>query len=169
MQIMGKLLLRHEEFISHLRKDMGFILFFEQDKHSVLPSLMDVAKAHREKLDQGNTEIKSPLRTLLLNCLLRELLQRTQQVTRDRGGTPRLESCSVADTGESVELSSLGHQAATSGTGCSQGSALSRECSPHHNGAAKSNERRNHPQVSVHTGHATHRGGRLHPGNIFAA
>eukprot|EP00439_Symbiodinium_sp_Y106_P071429 s2396_g12.t2 len=79
VQIMGKLLLRHEEFISHLRKDMGFILFFEQDKHSVLPSLMDVAKAHREKLDQGNTEIKSPLRTLLLNCLLRELLQRTQQ------------------------------------------------------------------------------------------
>ena len=93
VQIMGKLLLRHEEFISHLRKDMGFVMFFRQDKsQSVLPSFMEVARAHREKVDQGSTEIKSPLRTLLLNCLLKELLQRTQQVCATEEGRQSLQA-----------------------------------------------------------------------------
>eukprot|EP00439_Symbiodinium_sp_Y106_P077496 s968_g16.t1 len=85
---MGKLLLKHEEFLSFLRKDMAYVLFFRQDQ---LPNLMEVSKANKEKTAAGSTEVHSPLRTLLLNCLLKELLQRTQKVAATAEGRSSLQ------------------------------------------------------------------------------
>ncbi|CAE7655287.1 unnamed protein product, partial [Symbiodinium necroappetens] len=91
VQIMGKLLLKHESFLSNLRKDMGYVMFFKQDQHSILPALMAVAKANREKAEAGSTEVQSPLRTLLLNCLLKELIQRAQKVSATEEGRASLQ------------------------------------------------------------------------------
>ena len=42
---------------------------------------MEVARTYREKVEEGSSELKSPLRTLLLNCFMKELLQRVQKVS----------------------------------------------------------------------------------------
>ena len=60
---------------------MGFVSFFKPDQRSVLPALMEVARTYREKVEEGSSELKSPLRTLLLNCFMKELLQRVQKVS----------------------------------------------------------------------------------------
>ncbi|CAE7260053.1 Pol, partial [Symbiodinium sp. CCMP2456] len=91
VQIMGKLLLKHEQFISHLRRDMGYVMFFKQGEQSLIPSLMEVAKQHRAMTDAGSTDLQSPLGTLLLNCLLRELLQRAQTVSATEEGRNSLQ------------------------------------------------------------------------------
>lgn len=91
VNMMGKLLLKHEAFLANLRKDMGYMLFFRQDERSVLPALMEVARVNREKQEAGSTEVQSPLRTLLLNCLLKELLQRAQQIAATEEGRSSLQ------------------------------------------------------------------------------
>jgi len=65
----------------------------------VLPNLMEVSKANKEKTAAGSTEVRSPLRTLLLNCLLKELLQRTQKVAATAEGRSSLQQAQWMNSG----------------------------------------------------------------------
>ena len=57
------------------------IVFVKQDQHSVLPALYKASTAWHEKKDQNaQSENPSPLKTVLLSCVIRELLQRLQTV-----------------------------------------------------------------------------------------
>ncbi|CAE6961398.1 unnamed protein product [Symbiodinium sp. CCMP2592] len=88
VEILSKLVLKHEEALADVRKDMGFVLFFRQDSKSLLPNLMEVARTWREKMANPAQEpsMTSPLRTVLVNCLLKELLQRAQKVVATEAG-----------------------------------------------------------------------------------
>ena len=78
---MCRLMLRHEDQLASLRQDRGLIVFVKQDQHSVLPALYKASTAWHEKKDQNaQSENPSPLKTVLLSCVIRELLQRLQTV-----------------------------------------------------------------------------------------
>ena len=85
--------------LHNLRKDMAYVLFFRQDDKSLVPSLMEVAKEWRERAATATPDpaLHSPLRTVLINCLLKELLQRTQRVTATEAGRADLQKMGWLD------------------------------------------------------------------------
>ena len=97
--LLSRLVLKHEEALHHLRKDMAFVLFFRQDDKSLVPNLMEVAKEWRERAATATPDpaLHSPLRTVLINCLLKELLQRTQRVTATETGRADLQKMGWLD------------------------------------------------------------------------
>ncbi|CAE7287360.1 unnamed protein product, partial [Symbiodinium necroappetens] len=80
MRLLSKIVLKHEEQLAALRKDTQFVLFFRQDDKSILPSLMNVSREWKAKQAAGDQSIQSSQRTVLISCLLRELLARVQRV-----------------------------------------------------------------------------------------
>ena len=88
--LISKLLLKHEEQLAALRKDTQFVLFFRQDDKSILPSLMSVSREWKAKQAAGDQSIQSSQRTVLINCLLRELLARMQRVVATEPGRESL-------------------------------------------------------------------------------
>ncbi|CAE7837273.1 unnamed protein product [Symbiodinium microadriaticum] len=90
LRLISKLLLKHEEQLAALRKDTQFVLFFRQDDKSILPSLMSVSREWKAKQAAGDQSIQSSQRTVLINCLLRELLARMQRVVATEPGRESL-------------------------------------------------------------------------------
>ncbi|CAE7939312.1 Pol, partial [Symbiodinium necroappetens] len=90
LRLISKLLLKHEEQLAALRKDTQFVLFFRQDDKSILPSLMNVSREWKAKQAAGDQSIQSSQRTVLINCLLRELLARMQRVVATEPGRESL-------------------------------------------------------------------------------
>ncbi|OLP99129.1 Copia protein [Symbiodinium microadriaticum] len=90
LRLISKLLLKHEEQLAALRKDTQFVLFFRQDDKSILPSLMSVSREWKAKQAAGDQSIQSSQRTVLINCLLKELLARVQRVVATEPGRDSL-------------------------------------------------------------------------------
>ena len=90
LRLTSKLLLRHEEALAMQRKEKNFALFFRQDQRSLLPNLMKISRDWNERKDAGDQPLESPLRTVLLGCLLKELLARLQQVVATEPGRAAL-------------------------------------------------------------------------------
>ncbi|CAE7801358.1 unnamed protein product, partial [Symbiodinium necroappetens] len=99
VDILSRLVLKHEEALAEIRKDTGYIMFFRQDDKSILPNLMEVAKQWRAKVSHPTEDsgIASPLRTVLINCLLKELLHRTQRVVSTETGREDLKKIGWLD------------------------------------------------------------------------
>ncbi|CAE7555833.1 GIP [Symbiodinium sp. CCMP2592] len=91
MRLMSKLLLKHEAALSGLRQDKNYVLFFRQDEHSLLPNLMQISKEWHDKRAAGDMSLKSPLKTVLMGCLLKELLARLQRVASTEQGRASLQ------------------------------------------------------------------------------
>ncbi|CAE7242148.1 Pol [Symbiodinium sp. CCMP2592] len=100
IDIISKLILKHEEALHNLRKDTAYVLFFRQDEKSLVPNLMEVARQWREKATSATPDpgLQSPLRTVLINCLLKELLQRTQRVVATEAGRADLQKVGWLDS-----------------------------------------------------------------------
>ncbi|CAE7817602.1 unnamed protein product [Symbiodinium sp. CCMP2592] len=100
IDILSKLVLKHEEALHNLRKDTAYVLFFRQDEKSLVPNLMEVARQWREKAASATPDpgLQSPLRTVLINCLLKELLQRTQRVVATEAGRADLQKMGWLDS-----------------------------------------------------------------------
>ncbi|CAE7840575.1 unnamed protein product [Symbiodinium sp. KB8] len=90
IRLMSKIILKHEEQLAALRKDTQFVLFFRQDDKSILPSLMNVSREWKAKQAAGDQSIQSSQRTVLISCLLRELLARIQRVVATEEGRDSL-------------------------------------------------------------------------------
>ncbi|CAE7323581.1 Pol [Symbiodinium necroappetens] len=86
-----RLLLRHEEQLALIRQDRGLIVFVKQDQHSILPALYKASAAWNEKKEKAaNLEAGLSLKTVLLSCVIRELLSRLQTVTSTEDGKAKL-------------------------------------------------------------------------------
>ncbi|CAE7201961.1 unnamed protein product [Symbiodinium sp. CCMP2592] len=89
LRLLSKIVLKQEEQLSLLRKDTQFVLFLRQDDKSILPALMAASKEWKAKQEAGEN-LQSSQRTVLLNCLLRELLARVQRVVATAPGRESL-------------------------------------------------------------------------------
>ena len=82
LRLMSKLILKHEATLPGVR--------FRQDEHSLLPNLMQVSKEWHDKRAAGDMSLTSPLKTVLMGCLLQELLARLQRVASTEQGQDSL-------------------------------------------------------------------------------
>ena len=86
---MVRLTLRHEQELGMLRAETGFMLFLDAPSHhelSFLPRLQGIGADWTEKCAAGT--VKSPLKTLLLMAIAKELKTRLEAFRDD---TERLE------------------------------------------------------------------------------
>ena len=72
--------------------DKGFVMFFKQDQISILPGLYAVSKEFNAKQAEGNLELTTPLRTLLLACLMRQFRERVVHMMGSQEGVHKLQT-----------------------------------------------------------------------------
>ena len=77
MEIVAKILLRHEESINVIRQNTGFMLWFltPKDPRSILPLLFKASIAWKQSRDNGTDSAlsRTPLRVVLIQCLVKAL------------------------------------------------------------------------------------------------
>eukprot|EP00439_Symbiodinium_sp_Y106_P029925 s7098_g3.t1 len=83
---MSKVVLQQADALQLLQLDRGFMMFLKQDARSILPSLLNMSREWRQKKEQGDPTLVSPLRTILLAGLLKEMLQRLQAISATAEG-----------------------------------------------------------------------------------
>ncbi|CAE6934633.1 Pol [Symbiodinium natans] len=91
---MAKLMLQHEEMLAAQRVDKVFIMFMRQDYASIIPNLHSISEQwHKRRQDNSSTsELQSPLRTLLMACLIKEILARIQKMASTSEGQGKLKA-----------------------------------------------------------------------------
>ncbi|CAE7238605.1 unnamed protein product, partial [Symbiodinium sp. CCMP2592] len=89
-----KLMLQHEDMLAAQRVDKVFILFVRQDYASIIPNLHSISQQFHQKTQDssGDPQITSPLRTLLMACLIRENLARIQKMVSTSEGQGKLQA-----------------------------------------------------------------------------
>ena len=75
---MARLLIRHEDSIQTLKQNSAFMLYLKTSS-ALLPMLYKVSKRWKEEREQV-IKIDLPLRSVLLTCLLQDLLRRVTRV-----------------------------------------------------------------------------------------
>ena len=81
---MAKMIMRHEEIIAELRMDKNLMLYFR--------GLYQVAKEWGQQQEEGTSQTTSPIRTLLLACLIQQLRDRVNHMTADSEGIAKLQA-----------------------------------------------------------------------------
>ena len=79
LNLLSKVVLKQEEIISRLRHEKIFVLFLKNETSGTLGTLMKIAKDWRAKKNQATETLQSPLRTVLLASMLREVMNLAQQ------------------------------------------------------------------------------------------
>ncbi|CAE7773628.1 pol [Symbiodinium sp. CCMP2592] len=92
LRLMSRIILQQEETICHLRNEKCFVLFLKHEQEGILKQLMAVSKEWNEKKEKTPDQLNSPLRTLLLQSMLQELLNRVQKETATQEGRATLVS-----------------------------------------------------------------------------
>ncbi|CAE7594421.1 Pol [Symbiodinium necroappetens] len=92
IQTMARMLMRQEEIIAELRMDKTLMLYFREDDVSVLPGLYQVAKEWGKQQEEGTSQTTSPIRTLLLACLIQQLRDRVHYMTAGPEGITKLQA-----------------------------------------------------------------------------
>ena len=90
VRLISRILLQQEETICHLRHEKCFVMFMKHDQEGILRQLMMVAKEWNDKKAKTPEQLESPLRTLLLQSMLQELLNRVQKESSTEEGRARL-------------------------------------------------------------------------------
>ena len=148
VRLISRILLQQEEAICHLRHEKCFVMFMKHDQEGILRQLMMVAKEWNDKKAKTPEQLESPLRTLLLQSMLQELLNRVQKESSTEEGRARLvqkgwltpeHHWAYLSLGPSGQAANPGHQAAHPA------------CGPHPNtyvDAARA-PRRDHPDLQI--------------------
>ncbi|CAE7934299.1 Pol, partial [Symbiodinium necroappetens] len=79
LNLLSKVVLKQEEIISRLRHDKIFVLFMRNETNGTLGTLMKIAKDWRSKKNMEEAQLQSPLKTVLLASMLREVMNLAQQ------------------------------------------------------------------------------------------
>ncbi|CAE7608141.1 unnamed protein product, partial [Symbiodinium sp. KB8] len=90
-RLMARLMLYHEDQLAAQRMDKDFVLFMRQDYASIIPSLHAISVEWHAKKEEGVENLTSSLRTLLLACLVKELLARVQKMASTQEGQEKLQ------------------------------------------------------------------------------
>ena len=107
VRMMAKLMLQHEEMLAAHRGDKVFIMFMRQDYASIIPNLFSISQQwhsknkQQESVESSERQLQSPLRTVLMACLLKELLARIQKMASTTKGQGKLQAAGwMNDAGE---------------------------------------------------------------------
>ena len=111
LQLMAKMIMRQEEVIAELRMDKAFMLYFREDEVSILPGLYQVAKEWSKQQEEGTSQTTSPVRTLLLACLIQQLRDRVAYMTADAEGVTKLQAAGWMNTDKQWTRQRWCHQA----------------------------------------------------------
>ena len=79
INLLGRVVLQQEDVISRLRQDKNFVLFMRNDANGTLATLMRISREWRSKKSLETEQLTSPLRTVLIACMVRELMNQAQQ------------------------------------------------------------------------------------------
>ncbi|CAE7617698.1 Pol, partial [Symbiodinium sp. CCMP2456] len=79
INLLGRVVLQQEDIISRLRNDKNLMLFMRNDANGTLGTLMEISRDWKAKKSLEPDQLKSPLRTVLIACMLRELMNLAQQ------------------------------------------------------------------------------------------
>ncbi|CAE7180604.1 unnamed protein product [Symbiodinium necroappetens] len=88
---LARLVMRQEDLLAELRMDKNLILFMRTDEESILPGLIEISRDWNDRKAAGDTELTSPLRTVLLACLMRQLKERITKMTSEPEGIQKLQ------------------------------------------------------------------------------
>ena len=94
LDLLIKLVLRHEAFLGRLQQDMVYIFTFKNQPNapdSLLPVLYQVSQEWREKYQTNPSSLDRSLRVTILLCLLTELLKRHRRL-EDTGAEEALKA-----------------------------------------------------------------------------
>ena len=94
LDMLIKLVLRHEAFLGRLQQDMVYIFTFKNQPNapdSLLPVLYQVSQEWREKYQTNPSSLDRSLRVTILLCLLTELLKRHRRL-EDNGAEEALKA-----------------------------------------------------------------------------
>ncbi|CAE7894335.1 Pol [Symbiodinium microadriaticum] len=74
IKTLTRVIIRQEDQLAELRGDKGFCLFLrEEQEMSIIPALIQISKDWHARQEARDHTLKSPLRTLLMACLIRRL------------------------------------------------------------------------------------------------
>ena len=90
LRLMSRVILQQEEVIAHLRQEKCFVMFMKHEQEGILRPLMMVAKEWNDKKNKSPELLDSPLRTLMLQSMLQELLNRVQKEAATEEGRATL-------------------------------------------------------------------------------
>ncbi|CAE7689312.1 Pol [Symbiodinium sp. CCMP2456] len=79
LSLLSRVVLKQEEIISRLRHDKIFMLFMRNEANGTLGTLMRISKDWKNKKALDEDQLRSPLRTVLFACMLREVMNLAQQ------------------------------------------------------------------------------------------
>ncbi|CAE7872887.1 Pol, partial [Symbiodinium sp. KB8] len=79
LHLLSRVVLKQEEIISRLRREKIFVLFMRNEINGTFGTLMKIAKDWRNKKNLDEGQLQSPLRTILLASMLREVMNLAQQ------------------------------------------------------------------------------------------
>ena len=99
LKLLARLLTQHEDQLAALRMDKAFVLFARQDTYSIIPAMYAISVEWNQKREENPEVVQSPLRTLLLACLIRELLQRIQKMVATSEGMDKLKAANWVSAG----------------------------------------------------------------------
>ncbi|CAE7524862.1 Pol [Symbiodinium sp. CCMP2592] len=111
VQLLAKMIMRQEEIIAELRMDKALMLYFREDEISILPGLYRVATEWSKQQEEGTIQTTSPIRTLLLACLIQQLRDRVAHMTADAEGVSKLQAAGWMNTDKHWTRQRWCHQA----------------------------------------------------------
>ena len=92
LRLLARLLIQHEDQLAALRVDKAFVLFARQDTYSIIPAMFAISQEWHRKWEETPDITQSPLRILLLACLIKELMQRIQKMVATQEGQDKLKA-----------------------------------------------------------------------------
>ncbi|CAE7237125.1 Pol [Symbiodinium sp. CCMP2592] len=92
VRTLARMVLRQEDMLAELRMDKLFICFLREDEISVLPGLYQVSKEYHKQQEEGTLQAQSPLRTLLLACMMKQLRDRINHMMGAQEGIAKLQT-----------------------------------------------------------------------------
>ena len=101
VKTLARIIIRQEDQLAELRGDKGFFLFLREDPEvSVLPALIQISKDWHVRQEAGDHALKSPLRTLLMACLIKRLRELMVLMTATPESVQKLQAAEWMDQAE---------------------------------------------------------------------
>ncbi|CAE7892707.1 unnamed protein product, partial [Symbiodinium necroappetens] len=111
IRTLTKVVIRQEDQLAELRGDKGFCLFLREDPEvSIIPALIQISKDWHARQEARDSMLKSPLRTLLMACLIRRLRELMVLMTSTPESVKKLQAADWMNQAEEWTYFKWNHQ-----------------------------------------------------------